>query len=191
MRNRFPGVNVRVEVNNANYLAEHLRAEELDFYVADLRNIPATSDLGITRIGQLTASFYVRTGHPLLKTPTVKGEALLPYGLASVRVPEKILFVLASLMGLPEGIRLPLALECDDLNLLKTVAMATDTVVACADASALKEVADGKLVQLTTTDIPTQFSDMGVVSLKGRSYSPMAQYAVDFLTVLGLQHAKS
>ncbi len=191
MRTRFPAVHVRVEVNNANYLADHLRLEELDFYVADLRNIPATADLAVTRIGQLAASFYVRKGHPLLATASVQGRALLPYGLASVRVPDKILFLLASLMGLPQGIRLPLAIECDDLNLLKTVAMATDTVVACADAGALEELADGRLVRLTTSDIPTQFSDLGVVSLKGRSYSPMAQYAVDFLARLGLQQARS
>ncbi|MEI8325916.1 MAG: LysR family transcriptional regulator, partial [Betaproteobacteria bacterium] len=30
LRTRFPAVNTRVEVNNAKYLAEHLRAEELD-----------------------------------------------------------------------------------------------------------------------------------------------------------------
>ena len=126
----------------------------------------------------------------MLNDPAVKGQALLPYGLASVRVPEEILSAMASMMGLPEGVRLPLALECDDLSLLKAVAMATDTVVACADAGALEEVAEGRLVRLTTSDIPTQFSDMGVVCLKGRSYSPMAQYAVDFLTVLGLQQAR-
>lgn len=191
MRTRFPGVNVRVEVNNANYLAEHLRAEELDFYVADLRNIPTATDFSITRIGQLAAGFYVRSGHPLLDKPSLRGKDILPYGLASVRVPDKILLLLAPLLGLPDGTRLPLALECDDLNLLKSVAMGTDTVVACADAGALDEVAEGRLVRLSTSDIPTQFSDMGVVSLKGRSYSPMAQYAVDFLATLGLQHARS
>ncbi len=190
MRQRYPTVNARVEVNNAAYLAEHLRAEELDFYVADLRNIPESSDLAVIRIGQLSASFYVRNGHPLLATPTVVGKDLLPYGLASVRIPDKILFALAPLMGLPQGMRLPLAIECDDLNLLKSVAIATDTVVACVDAGAVEEVASGQLVLLKTSDIPTQFSDMGVVSLKGRSFSPMARYAVDFLAMLGLQQAR-
>jgi DNA-binding transcriptional LysR family regulator len=190
MRKRFPGVNARVEVNNANYLAEHLRAEELDFYVADLRNIPDSSDFTVTRIGHLAAGFYVRKGHPLLATAGVQGRDLLPYGLASVRIPDKILLLLAPLMGLPEGVRLPLAIECDDLNLLKAVAMDSDTVLACADAGTLDEVAANKLVRLTTTDLPTQFSDMGVVCLKGRSYSPMAQYAVDFLALLGQRQAK-
>jgi hypothetical protein len=33
--------------------------------------------------------------------------------------------------------------------------------------------------------LPPVFSDMGVVSLKGRSFSLIAQFAVDFLTELG------
>ena len=41
IRTRFAGVCVRVEVNNADYLATHLRAEELDFYLADVRNVVA------------------------------------------------------------------------------------------------------------------------------------------------------
>lgn len=187
MRIRFPGVNVRVEVNNASYLAEHLRAEELDCYVADLRNLPATSDLDVKRIGQLSAGFYVRAGHPLTATPAVRGRALLPFGVASVRLPDKILMLMAPLMGLADGTRMPLAIECDDLHLLKAIAMATDTVVACADAGAVDEVAQQRLVRLNVSDIPTQFSDMGIVSLKGRSFSPMAQYAVDFLSQLGQQ----
>ena len=37
VRSHYPGVHVRVEVSNADYLAAHLRAEQLDFYLADLR----------------------------------------------------------------------------------------------------------------------------------------------------------
>jgi DNA-binding transcriptional LysR family regulator len=190
LRLRFPGVNTRVEVNNAKYLAEHLRAEELDFYVADLRNVPTATDVVFTRIGQLSAGFYVREGHPLLSTSIPNAAALMPYGLASVHIPDPVLLLLAPLMGLAEGSRLPLAVECDDLNLLKTVALTTDTVLACADAGARQEVASGRLVRLRVLNLPTLYSDMGVVSLKGRSYSPMAQFAVDFLTQLVQKHAE-
>ena len=189
MRSRFPGVNVRVEVNNASYLAEHLRAEELDFYLADLRNVPEAADLTINRIGQLSASFYVRAGHPLLNAPSIQGPLLLRYGLASVRIPDPMLLLLAPLMGLPDGSRLPLAVECDDLNLLKSVAMTTDTVLACADAGTVQEVADGRLLRIDVNGLPPFFSDLGVVSLKGRSFSPMAQFAVDALAALALMPA--
>ena len=189
IRTRYPGVNVRVEVNNAQYLLEHLRAEELDFYLADLRNVPAATDLSFARIGRLPAGFYVRPGHPLLKSDKLVAPQILPYGLASVRVPESVLEALGSIFGLEAGQPLPQALECDDLHLLKTIAMTTDTVLACPDAGALQEVANGSLVRLEVQDIPTLFSDLGVVSLKGRSYSLMAQFAVDFLTDLSAQLA--
>ena len=189
LRTRFAGVKVRVEVNNASYLAEHLRAEELDFYIADRRNIDATSDFDVTLIGRLSGGFYVRSGHPLLSSPTVNGPDLMPYGLASVRVPEVILRLLAPVMRFPDGTLLPLALECDDLNLLKTVAMNTDTVLACADTATTQEVETAKLFRLVVAGLPPMFSDMGVVSLKGRSFSPMAQFAVDFLMRWGEQQA--
>lgn len=189
LRTRFARVKVRVEVNNASYLAEHLRAEELDFYIADRRNIDATSDFDVTLIGRLSGGFYVRSGHPLLSSPTVNGPDLMPYGLASVRVPEVILRLLAPVMGFPDGTLLPLALECDDLNLLKTVAMNTDTVLACADTATTQEVETAKLFRLVVAGLPPMFSDMGVVSLKGRSFSPMAQFAVDFLMQWGMRQA--
>jgi DNA-binding transcriptional LysR family regulator len=53
IRTRFPGVKVRVEVNNADYLAAHLRAEELDFYMADVRNVAAAADLKVTPVAHL------------------------------------------------------------------------------------------------------------------------------------------
>jgi len=189
LRVRFPGVNTRVEVNNAKYLAEHLRSEELDFYVADLRNVPTAADVAFTRIGRLSAGFYVRPTHPLLAVARLAAAAVLPYGLASVRLPDAVLCFLAPLMGLAEGMRLPLAVECDDLNLLKTVALNTNTVLACADAGVVQEVASGHLVRLEVIDLPLMFSDLGVVSLKGRSYSLMAQFAVEFLTQLGQRQA--
>ena len=188
-RNRYPGVNVRVEVNNARYLLDHLRAEELDFYLADLRNVPQAVDLSFTRIGRMVAGFYVRAGHPLLREPRVQAPQLLPYGLARVRVPETVSQALGVLFGLEDGKHAPLALECDDLHLLKAIAMETDTVLACTDAATRQEVENATLVRLDVEQLPPLFSDMGVVSLKGRSYSPMAQFAVDYLTDLSALQA--
>jgi DNA-binding transcriptional LysR family regulator len=181
IRTRFPGVKVRVEVNNADYLAAHLRAEELDFYMADVRNVAAAADLKVTPVAHLTAGFYVRRGHPLLQGTALAPSALLPFGIASVRAPEVVLQGLARLMGLPEGSLLPLAVECDDLHLLKSLALTTDTVIGCTDAGAIADVLAQRLVRLDLVNAPPLFADMAVVSLQGRSYSLMAQFAVDFI----------
>jgi DNA-binding transcriptional LysR family regulator len=185
IRTRYPGVCVRVEVNNADYLAAHLRAEELDFYMADMRNVIASADLTITPVAKLFGGFYVREGHPLLHRTPVSAAMLLPYGLASVRLPEAVQVGLGSLMGLDAGKRIPLAVECDDLNLLKSLALSTDTVIGSTDAGTAHDVSSKRLVRLDVTDIPPMYADMAIVSLKGRSYSPTAQFAVDFID----QHA--
>lgn len=182
IRNHYPEVGVRVEVNNADYLAAHLRAEELDFYMADVRNVAAAADLTIARVTRLSGGFYVRAGHPLLGSASVTAALLLPFGLASVRLPEVVQGGLGALMGLGEGKRLPLVVECDDLNLLKSLAETTDTVIGCSDAASVQDVAAKRLVRLEVIDVPPMFADMAIVSLKGRSYSPMAQFAVDFIT---------
>ena len=181
IRTRYPKVCVRVEVNNADFLAAHLRAEELDFYLADVRNVVAAPDLTITRVAQLSAGFYVRAGHPLLALAHIAPADLLPYGIASVRVPEVVQVGLGALAGLENDQRLPLAVECDDLNLLRALALTTDTVVGSTDAGSAQDVQAGRLVRLDIAGIPAIYADMAIVSLHGRSYSLMAQFAVEQL----------
>ena len=189
LRTRFPGINTRVEVNNANYLAEHLRSEELDFFLANISLVPSAPDLALTRIGRLSAGFYARPAHPLLQQGKTTAAQLLPFGIASVRVPEPILVMLGALMGLEQGRPMPLTIECDDLNLLKTIAMATDTVLACPDAGAVQEVQGKRLVRLDVSDLPPVYNEMGLFALKGRSHSPMAKFAVDYFVKTGAEQA--
>jgi len=184
LRTRYGGINSRVEVNNWKYLLEHLRAEELDFFVADVRDVPPDGDLAIQAAGRLTAHFYVRAGHPLLAQRKPKPSATVPYGLASVRVPEDIKRLLRHLLEVPDDQPLPVAVECDDTHLLKQVCLASNTVLAIADAAVATEVASGAMSALELVGSPPLFSDMGIVSLRGRSHSPMAQHAIDFLAQL-------
>ncbi|MGZ5194448.1 MAG: LysR family transcriptional regulator [Ramlibacter sp.] len=181
LRGRFPGVNSRVEVNNWKYLVEHLRAEEIDFFVADIRDVPRDADLQVTGIGRQHGHFYVRSGHPLLARKSLEPRAIAPYGIASVRLPAEIKAVFRQLLGLGEGQGLPVALECDDVHLLKRVALSTDTVLASTDVAVRHEVSAGLLHMLPLRGLPPLYNEMGIVSLRGRSHSPMASFAVDFL----------
>jgi DNA-binding transcriptional LysR family regulator len=183
LRASYAGINTRVEVNSAQYLTEHLRNESLDFFVADIRNLAPEADLVVTPLGTLKAGFYAGAHHPLAGQLCTMA-ALLPYGLASVNAPQEALRLLGKAAGLPEGAALPLALICDDLHVLKGVAMATQTVIACPVAGVGKEVAEGSLVALTVTDVPLVMAQMAVVSLRGRTLSSMAEFAVGYLGTL-------
>lgn len=181
LRQQFPGVRSRVTVNNTETLSAHLRAEELDFYVADLRQVVAAPDFTLQAIGRQHAAFYVRAGHPLLARSALKLADLLPYGLASVRIPQAVQAVLAQLLG-PDT-TFSLAVECDSLAVIRSLAETTDTVIGYPCPEPGSEAAQ-ILVRLDIADLPLLFADMGVVSLKGRSHSPMALFAIEQLTRL-------
>lgn len=186
LRQRFGQTQVRVEVNNAKYLMTHLLAEELDFYVADLRHIPPAPHLNLIRLGLLQAGYFVRQGHPLAGQVSITGADVLAYGLACVQLHESLRLHLGPLFGLPLGEPLPLALECDDVNLLKKVALNTDTVLVCPVDGVQEEVGTGVLTPITIEGLPVLGSNLGVVALKDRSFSPLAAYAVEWLKQSGL-----
>lgn len=188
LRTNYPGINTRVEVNNVNLLTEHLRNETLDFFVADMRSLTPEVDLLVTALGDLQAAFFVRAGHPLCGK-AMPLTAVLPYGFASVHVPESVMLALGQVAGMSPGTPFPVVLTCDDIQILKGVAMATDTVIACPVAGVAKELVRGDLVQLATTDLPPIFAQMGVVSLRGRSLSSMAEFAAGYLGTLARQQA--
>lgn len=181
LRNRFPNIQVSVDVNNSEQLAHKVRNEELDFYLADMSNVVADSDLIVQRVSKLTASFYVRAGHPLLKNDHLTSSMMIPFGLAGVRVHKDILIGIGQAMGLPLGEQLQLSVQCDDLSLIKQMGLQTDTVIAYPDAQAAKEVESGRLVKLHIEGFVGPYSDMALTYLKGRTFSPIASFAVDFI----------
>jgi DNA-binding transcriptional LysR family regulator len=176
-------VRIRVEVNNWNLLLAHLRAEAIEFFVADIRDLPRDETLDILPLGRQAAGFYVRDQHPLAEQAcTVAG--FWPHGVATTRLPPVVKAGLATLLGLPAGQAPGLALECDDIALLCAVALATDTVLGVTDAAAHADVAAGRLIPLRVTDLPALYSEMGVVSLRQRSASPMARRAIELIVAV-------
>jgi DNA-binding transcriptional LysR family regulator len=179
LRRHYAGVQVRVEVNNWQHLAERLRQEKIDLFVAEIRDVPADPDLTITPLARQSGGFYCRAGHPLLAQRDLQPPALLPYGLASVRLPKAMVESFAAVLGMPPGRSPPLALECDDVATLKRVAISTDTILGCTHPAVAAELAAGSLVQLPLRGLPPLYAQMGLVSLVGRSHSPAGQFVVE------------
>ncbi|WP_295749740.1 LysR family transcriptional regulator [Undibacterium sp.] len=190
LRQAYPGIKLRVEVNNWNYLLEHLRNEELDFFVADTRDLPPSADLKISLLARQFGGFFVRAGHPLLKQSALSLSDILPFGIASVCLPQAIRLAIAQLLKLPADAELPIALECDDVMTLKRTAIGSDTVLALIHAAVIDELANGSLIPLPLSGIPLLHSEMGVVSLQGRSHSPVALFLIEKLQALASQLAE-
>lgn len=177
LRREYPGVCLRLEMNNWQLLLERLLREDIEFFVADVRDIPADPALHIASVGRQSAHLYARKGHPLASHPCTFAQAW-GHGMAATRLPTPMKGLIAGLIGLPKGQMPAMALECDDMALLRTLAQDTDTVIAASDASVQASVRAGALVRLAVTDLPQVYSEMGVVTLVNRTPSPMAQLAI-------------
>jgi DNA-binding transcriptional LysR family regulator len=174
LRQEFPGIRLRVEVSNWQLLANRLREQDIEFFVSDTRDVPADPALQITPLRHEAGGFFVRAGHPLSSRRSVSLPQLWVHGVASVRLPVGVRAAVGLLLGLGAGEELVVALECDDVETLKSVALASDTVLAAPLAAVAQELAAGTLRPVVVTGLPVLFSDMGVVTLRGRTPSPMA-----------------
>ena len=178
LRRSFADVHLRVEVGNWELLVKRLRDEDIEFFVADTRDLPPDAGLLVRPLKREPGGFYVRAGHPLAAGAAVPLGDLWSHGIASVRLPAAVRGALAPLLGLPPGAPVPLALECDDIETLKRVALATDTVLAAPAAAVADQVECGALVPVKVPGLSPLFSAVGIVTLRGRTPSPMAELIV-------------
>lgn len=186
LRRAHPQVALRVEVSNWMLLLDRLRDEDVEFFVADVRSLPPDPAIEIQPLGRQRSGFFVRTAHPSARRVCTPDE-LWRHGLATTRLPATVLAALATTLGLPAG-RLPvLTLECDDVTLLRSVALSTDTVLGVSQAAVQADIDAGTMVPLAVEGAPPLFAEMGTVTLRHRSLSPMARRAIDVITRVALE----
>ena len=182
MRREYPAINLRVEISNWQLLLKRLLEEDIEFFVAETRELPSEPNLHVQGLRNDPGGFYVREGHPLTQCGPVALKQLWEHGVLSVRLPKAVSAVLSHLLGLASAEALPLALECDDVDVLKDVALESDSVLAATHASVAQEVASGRLHLLKVTGLPAIATEMGLVTLRGRTPSPMAELIIGRLT---------
>ena len=181
LRRAYPQINLRVEIGNWELLVKRLLEEDIEFFVADTRDLPANPMLHVAPLRDEPGGFYVRGGHPLARRRSVPIREVWEYGVVTVRLPQAVRALLSRLLGAEPGTPIPLALECDNLHVLRTVAMASESVLAAPHAAVAGEVAAGALKLLPVPELPTVAAQMGVVSLRGRTPSPMAALILERL----------
>lgn len=178
IRQLYPEVSIRTETGNQTSLLSLLLKEDIEFFVADTREITEAPYLTIETLMRQYGHLYARTGHPLAKG-THRLEAAWSYGIATVKLPDALKIQLGKLLGHDDR-KLPrFALECDDANLLHKVALQTDTLVASTDLAAQPWLESGELVTLNITDFPKLFANVSIVSLSNRTLSPVARHAME------------
>jgi len=178
LRQTCPGIQTEVVVGNAEGLLKHLKDERIEFFVGVTHELDPDPDLQIRFLGYARPKALVRAGHPLSQQPGITLKDAWNYGVASVRIPSYVSEVLADMMGLPAGSPLPVAIQCESIETLKKVTLNSDLVLVAPRESVTSELASGELQELTVMELPDRIADINIVSLRGRSFSPVGEWIV-------------
>ena len=174
---RYPGVRVRLEIQHWNALRRHLLAEELELFVADIRELEDDPLLQVEPLQQEPSVLFCRPNHPLSTQQKLTPAQLAQYPLASFRLPGVIDDMLYRTFP-KEG---PLiSLECDNLDVLKRLVMHCDALSFASRSTLAPELARGELVLLKWPQLMPGTS-FGLVTRVQRPLSPAASA---FITML-------
>lgn len=181
LRRERPGLSLQVSSNNWRNLLVHLKAEQIEFFIADTRDIAPDPDLAVTPICRQHGRFMCRPGHPLLGASGRSPADLLPYGFASLLLPREMKAVFRKVLGIPAHAPLPVIFECDNMHILKEMAQDDDIILLATEAAVAGEIAAGTLEALDFPGLPPMYAEIGAVQLAGRTLSPAARLVLERL----------
>lgn len=182
-----PAVRVRLEVAHTRALQRKLMQEQVDFFVADVRELIDHERCTIDPLGRMPLALMCREGHPLASRRNVTLAELRSQPLASVHVPAALSARLARLIAGDDKGLLPLALECESVIVLREYALRTDTVVLAAPQAMGAQLPGGGLRSLRVREL-AELEDrnplavtMGLVTLRDRTPTTSMRLLIEVL----------
>ncbi|MEG0966309.1 MAG: LysR family transcriptional regulator [Pseudomonas sp.] len=189
LRKRIPRLAMKVEVNHWNQLVQRLEQDQIEFFVAYTCDPTLKSDprFDITPLPARPASVFCRGEHPLFQQQAaVTREQLLAYPWSSVLFDEIAPARLRELLDLPEGTIAPLALGCNDLQLLRTTTLGSDALLFTWQAWLEEDLRTGAIRDLGAMlqpGLPGGGCSIAsaIVCHAGRTLSPIARQAIELI----------
>ncbi|WP_342117828.1 LysR family transcriptional regulator [Pseudoduganella sp. OTU4001] len=175
----YPQLRLRVEIQNAPALAGHLKAERIEFFLADVRLLKHDAELRINPVGIHPGLLCCRAGHPLAGAKKAGRRELQHYGFVSVHLPPTSAMppALLELIEEVDGKR-PQMLACDHVDLLKHLALQSDRLLLTTRSTVEAELASGALVELPIPALAEAGIELGLVTLRERTLSAAAEVVI-------------
>lgn len=172
MASDWPRVRVKLLIDNWQGLRERLLRDELELFVADIRDLSQDPLLSIQALGVHPGVMFSRPDHPLAERRDLDIEELLEYPLAATRLPESV----ERELNIVSGREQPVSIQCDNFMVLKAL-VAQSNVLSMAPWDVIADdVSSGRLVILRLRHNSfNQQSAYGLVSRAGHTLSPAAQ----------------
>ncbi|MFV0244700.1 MAG: LysR substrate-binding domain-containing protein [Qingshengfaniella sp.] len=183
LQKTYPGIVVRATSGDSSFLLEMLRTEKIDFLVGRIW-LADDPDIVSTALYSSSFSLVARNGHPIFDdlAPSLSsatrfdwvmppsgshGRAAVDTALAKARLPAP-----------------RFSMETTSYVLTRELLRKSD-MIAPVDRSALGTDLEDGLLRIINIDFETIMPPIGIMSLRGRSWSPAEQRFLQCLTETG------
>jgi DNA-binding transcriptional LysR family regulator len=170
-----PRVRVHVEIGTTAALLELLRAEKVDVVIGDGYAMLAHPGLDVEGLPDGYAALYVRAGHPILAEPHLDAETIMRWPVASCPPSIASATVMVSAIGADMHPQRLVTITCEDLVLLRALALETDTILLASRLAVEDALRDDRLVELPLANREQVRTMVTIARLEGRSVTPLLE----------------
>lgn len=168
----YPKVRVQLQIDNWQQLRTRLLDDELELFVADIRELQGDPQLCIEALRSHPGVLFCRPQHPLCgHGGPLRLDDLRGYSLAGTQLPQAVAENLEPLGG-----EQAMSIQCDNFMVLKELVSSSDVLSMAPWDVVASDVQAGRLAILTLSGVPYLASSAyGIVSRSGHSLSPGAE----------------
>lgn len=189
LREVAANVQIAVESGYWDQQKHMLLNGEIDFFVADSRELEDIIEFELVPLPAEPIYAYVRSGHALLKKKKPALSDLQRYPFTGLtKIPKELERVLAMYPELPAGMLSTSAVASNDFGLLRASATLTDVLFFSPPSAVQDQIRRRELVRLNLPLPPQLQTHFAIVWLKNRQLSTSAELMKRTIMECALQH---
>lgn len=177
---KSPQLKLRSVIETTDRLMPSLLAEQLDFFVGDIRMAALHADVAVEPVRRCRMGWYARAGHPLANRNSITIRDLMEFPLIVTGYLEESLgHRFMEIYGLVGTYIDHFAVIVNDLPTLLGLVESSNAVVLTIDFAMLPTAHEDKVELLDVNPVMDIELTLGIVRLKGRTLIPAAERAFD------------
>ena len=183
-----PQVFVKISLGSWRKLTKALFRQEIDFFIGDLADASLDSNLTIIELPPHPIVWFCRRDHPLCQKVKLSAMDMVQFPIIAPELAPWAVAWFQELTGKKGGInpeRQFLSVQCEHYPLIKQIVQSSLNLSAAPKGVISNELKGGMLAELTV-DMPTMYSNAGIVFFRARTLHPGVKLLID--EILKLSH---
>ena len=173
-----PSIRTRVEITHWRNLLKLLEMDDLDFFIADVRELQSSERLLIAPMPDFRIGLYCRRNHPALADYPITPHDLVRYSIGTFKLPDLSIAEFTRSLDFEGDPRTLFAVQCDNMLTLERVAIDSDLLVIGPQMSFREAIERQTLVEVELTQPLRMTTHMGVVRIRDRMLAPGAELLI-------------